>query len=393
MVGAGAQECKEMRTGRGRERVLGGRNTCAHAKDWHNTEPLLLRMHNGSVASRMSRVYKPHARVVGLLLCWCISNSVVMGAEASALEERPRGSTEEPARDTTNRIDSSQTSRKEIQCMEDQYVTLIQKLKAEKEEYESQLKIQQDRRDKKMKELTEEIEELKKCLRALKESNNRLNTDNEVRTKTEDEIPKELQEVIATNKKFREEYDAELESMRLRYASDMNILIESNRELKDELRASKSAIYKLTTSNELRMKVEEELRKELQAVEATNKKFANNKLTRGHEEELQMEMQAVETGVPANSLQLAGTSSAPQGITGEEKVSLKAFEFIRNVTQMSLQRRASQGTSGTNWRRQAPSAKQGHCFMLQKAPYDDDEEEERGGGEEEDGDEEDDDKE
>jgi hypothetical protein len=38
------------------------------------------------------------------------------------------------------------------------------------------------------------------------------------------------------------------------------------------------------------------------------------------EEKLQMEMQAVETGVPATSVQLAGSNSATQrdGLTGEE---------------------------------------------------------------------------
>jgi hypothetical protein len=48
-----------------------------------------------------------------------------------------------------------------------------------------------------------------------------------------------------------------------------------------------------------------------------------------------MEMQALETGVPAKSLQLAGSSSAPQEPTptGEEKVSLNSFQLIRTLGQ------------------------------------------------------------
>jgi serine/threonine protein kinase len=106
--------------------------------------------------------------------------------------------------------------------------------------------------------------------------------------------------------------------MQLSHASDVKILQESNRVLKEELRALKSANNKLKKVHEVRIKVEEEL---------------------------QMEMQAVKTGVPANSLQLAGSSSAPQGnrkrkeptqrdgISGKEKLSINSFKFIRVLGQ------------------------------------------------------------
>ena len=93
-----------------------------------------------------------------------------------------------------------------------------------------------------------------------------------------------------------------MEAMQLSHASDMTILQESNRELRDELRALKIASNKLKKGHEVRIKVEEEL---------------------------QMEMQALE------SLQLAGSSSAPQEPTptGEEKVSLNSFQLIRTLGQ------------------------------------------------------------
>jgi hypothetical protein len=109
--------------------------------------------------------------------------------------------------------------------------------------------------------------------RVLKSALIRLNEHLDRNVKTEEDLRKELQATVATNKKLQEQHKAEMESMQLNYANDMKILETSNRVLKDKLRDLKSALTRLNEHLDINVKTEEDLRKELQATVATNKKL------------------------------------------------------------------------------------------------------------------------
>jgi DNA-directed RNA polymerase specialized sigma subunit len=98
---------------------------------------------------------------------------------------------------------------------------------------------------------------LKNDLRVLKISNTRLKKGLDTKVKTEEDLRKELQAIEATKKKLQEQHNAEMQEMQLNHASDMKIPESDN--------------TRLNWYYDKMVKIEMDLREELQAIKATNK--------------------------------------------------------------------------------------------------------------------------
>ena len=110
-------------------------------------------------------------------------------------------------------------------------------------------------------------------LRVLKISNARLKKGLDIKVKTEENLHKELQAMEATNKKLHEQRNSEMEAMLRGHAREKRNLVQRNIVWRIDLRVLKISNARLKKGLDIKVKTEENLHKELQAMEATNKKL------------------------------------------------------------------------------------------------------------------------
>ena len=209
-----------------------------------------------------------------------------MGAITSALHWSIR----EPVLEAIGGIDSAQMSRKQLLLQPRTGKTFRraqqENIRRLKKEYVTRIKMVQDKHRREKKKLTTEIKQLKKKLRALKPTNTRLQRSRKARMPAEKNHRNDLQELKVANKKLQEEHHAEMQIKELRHAREKKILLERNKQLKNDLRILKMSNTRLRRDLDTKVKVEEKLRKELQAIKSR---------------------------IIADNIQLPGNSSAPQG--------------------------------------------------------------------------------
>jgi serine/threonine protein kinase len=215
------------------------------------------------------------------------------------------------------KVKTEEDLRKELQAIE----ATNKKLQ---EQHNAEMEAMQLSHAREKKKLLERNKLLKNDLRVLKISNTRQKKGLDTKVKTEEDLRKELQAIEATNKKLQEQHNAEMEAMQLSHANDMKILETNNRELNDKLRALESANTRLNEYLDTKVKIEEDLRKELQAIQATKKKVREQ-----HNSEMDMKiLEARKSRVAADNTQCGKQQIQRGGISDKAENSLNGFDLI-----------------------------------------------------------------
>jgi serine/threonine protein kinase len=187
-------------------------------------------------------------------------------------------------------------------------------------------------------ELTTEIKQWKKNLRLLKTSNTNLQRCHEASMQAEKDHRNDLQELEIANKKLQEE----MQVMEQSQAREKKTLLERNKLLKNDLRVMKRDLYR-------KVKIEEDLRKKLQAIEATNKELqekhyaemdamqlshaSDMKILEKSNRELKDKLRALVSANTIQGHQCGKQQIQRSGISDEAENSLNAFDLIRILGQ------------------------------------------------------------
>jgi hypothetical protein len=248
----------------------------------------------------------------------------------------------------------------EIQCLEDHH--------------ETQIRMLQDMHRKEKRALIQENQKLKNDIRVQKSINTKLRHNHETLLDAHIDLQTEVLQVKSRNL----QKDRDVEIIEIRHGREKRILMEEIRQLQASVGVLKMENNNLKKDREERMKIQEDLKEELQTFRILNNqlqqmcdkvtgtevqlrteleraRLANKNLNEYWEwkmeycekekeillirnQELQKELEAVNTNVSVQNLQLVGCSSQPQegrqcGITTADdgKVTLDDFQFIKRL--------------------------------------------------------------